>query len=129
MRLVYNGLERMETEEGVIATLLRKGWETLPDLPPEYLPEMFLFARIETRADEIIYGRYSQKAQNNMQARFSELLYLERQRELTPDELAEQGNLLEVYEWVRTVRAYAEELTALATAGESVDVEAAWPME
>jgi hypothetical protein len=129
MRLVYQGQERIETEAGVIETLLRKGWEIVPDLPPVFSPHVLLLGRIQTRADEIIYGRYSQTTQNNMQARFSELLYLERQRPLTAEETAEQGNLLLVYDWVRQVRAHAGQLTAQAQAGEPVDVETRWPME
>lgn len=66
-------------------------------------------AGVKAKANEIITGRYPLWKQLNMQARFSELMD---KGTLSDVEASEKNALLEVWAWVKAVRAESDRLEA-----------------
>lgn len=65
--------------------------------------------------------------QTNLQAAFSELLTLERERALTAEEQAQKRALLALWGRIKAIRAYSNELEARASQDASVDIQLGWP--
>jgi hypothetical protein len=78
----------------------------------EYLEEERVIA-IKAKARDVILSRYPEWKQANMTARFCELLAIE---SLSESEQAEKQALLNVWAWVKLVRAESDRLEGIAGA-------------